>query len=582
MRALAALVSASFLVGCSLTVNTGDEPSPSPATESVPTATESVPIRLDEVTYLDCDFSERSQEVLAAVWQVRTADGIGTAFHLGDGRWLTAEHVVGPHSTVSLGLEGEQLSANVTAVDASADIAVLETSAAPAAQLDFGTLTGLAPGNRAYAVGYPLYEAPGAAVSRGIISRLLGSGPDSIIQTDASVNPGNSGGPLLDECGQVIGMVIARAGEADAEGINYSIPETALRAHLSDATTQTRTTPTNEPTPPTTSQAPFSTAQPDGENFSEPIQRGEWAQWRWEQSVGGTNVGVDYPSDDLSLQYGYEKPCNSSFAWPGLVGEERISPKVYVAVPDASDVSSLAIRNPANGSSAPIEFVVWPYDLPDGSVWLYFTYDAENQARRRAGLTVSDPFDLQLVVDGNSRQVRFTPPRGQSPGYPPCPPDEPASTTTPSPDSTTTSSTAWQEIVYVEAGEKFVGIQLASTDDTSALSIFVECSTELPIVSVAFPLGPSTMAPADGTSAAVDFGSDRANSWARVAGVATFLPYSYEVVVLMVLDDFYEAASSIEWSGSSLMQASTFISGEPYAAEFDLGGAGVPEEVPSC
>ena len=205
--------------------------------------------------YLDCDFSDHAPDVLESVWQVKSAAGHGSAFYAGDGQWLTAEHVVAGSPSVRLHHGGRLITATVTASDAVADVAVLVTSSAPEA-LEFGDLDEVGPGHQSYAVGFPLYDAPVASISRGIISRLeTYSDAGLVVLTDAAINPGNSGGPLLNECGQVIGMNIAA--HEDAVGLNYAVAEATLRRHIGDtapgagsATTVSRPVTTAAPAKP--------------------------------------------------------------------------------------------------------------------------------------------------------------------------------------------------------------------------------------------------------------------------------------------------------------------------------------------
>lgn len=152
-----------------------------------------VDLEMSDVSYLDCDFSDTAARVLGAVWQVRTPSGTGTAFHIGDGRWLTAEHVVSGHKQATLTYQGRLSVASVEAAHSDLDLALLSSDASPE-RLAFGRLDELGPGNHAYAIGFPFYEADEAAVSRGIVSRIFDTADGPIIQTDTSVNLGTAAG----------------------------------------------------------------------------------------------------------------------------------------------------------------------------------------------------------------------------------------------------------------------------------------------------------------------------------------------------------------------------------------------------
>ena len=161
------------------------------------------------------------------MYQVVTSDGIGTAFYLGDGEWLTAAHVVGTANRVSLHNERDSLSVAVKGIDHSVDLALLEgtpiavSREVPTLTIMKGELT--QPGEAAIAVGYPLYREDSASISQGVVSRYEEDEVGELLVTDASVNPGNSGGPMLNKCGEVIGVVRQKYVGFDVEGLGYAI-----------------------------------------------------------------------------------------------------------------------------------------------------------------------------------------------------------------------------------------------------------------------------------------------------------------------------------------------------------------------
>ena len=186
--------------------------------------------RTPSVSDVDCDFSDHSDLVRSAVYQVHTSDSIGTAFYIGHDEWLTAAHVVTGERTVVLRNGTHELEAAVIGGNNSADIALLE-AASPAAPLQFGKLIDTKPGDPLYVVGFPLYVASDPSVTRGILSRVEEySDIGTTLLTDAASNPGNSGGPVVDDCGNVLGMLVA--GYRDSEGVNYAIAESTLQNRL--------------------------------------------------------------------------------------------------------------------------------------------------------------------------------------------------------------------------------------------------------------------------------------------------------------------------------------------------------------
>lgn len=166
--------------------------------------------------------------------------GGGTAFFVSaDGLLLTNNHVVALEDadyTVLLN-DGRRLEAEVVARDSSHDIALLEVDGIDFASLELSRESPLL-GQTVIAIGNSLGEFRNT-VSVGVVSGLQRSilagtrlgGPveqlDQIIQTDAAINEGNSGGPLLNLAGEVIGMNTAIA--TRAQNIGFSIPAADLR-----------------------------------------------------------------------------------------------------------------------------------------------------------------------------------------------------------------------------------------------------------------------------------------------------------------------------------------------------------------
>lgn len=150
-----------------------------------------------------------------------------------DGYVLTNQHVVGSASRVKVRwADGAEGMADVVRVDPGRDVAVLKID--PRGRKPLALRGGAAAlGETVFAVGTPLDAMFQGTVTRGIISspRRAFEGRD-YIQSDVTVNPGNSGGPLLDEQGAVIGLTVIgiRPNEAPS-GINLFIPiDEAIRA----------------------------------------------------------------------------------------------------------------------------------------------------------------------------------------------------------------------------------------------------------------------------------------------------------------------------------------------------------------
>lgn len=162
-------------------------------------------------------------QALPAVVLVETPQGRGSAFFVAPGRLLTNVHVVGGNSYVTLRTQDDKrFTATVKSRTPEYDLAILETSEAPPGQpfLQLGSALQTRVGQEVMAIGTPLGLLQNS-VTRGIISAFRQKGPAVLLQTDTSLNPGNSGGPLLDHGGRVIG--INTAGFLGLQGLNFAV-----------------------------------------------------------------------------------------------------------------------------------------------------------------------------------------------------------------------------------------------------------------------------------------------------------------------------------------------------------------------
>jgi len=147
-----------------------------------------------------------------------------------DGLILTNSHLVFAHQTISVTLDdGRMVPAELLGADPLLDLAVLRIPA-PAKgfpDISFGDSDKIEIGEEVLAIGNPfgLEQTLTMGVISGI-NRTLPTAPMTIrlplIQTDAAINPGNSGGPLINRCGEVIGINTAMLGRA--ENIGFAIP----------------------------------------------------------------------------------------------------------------------------------------------------------------------------------------------------------------------------------------------------------------------------------------------------------------------------------------------------------------------
>lgn len=167
--------------------------------------------------------------------QIVTPTGDGSGFVVShDGLIVTNAHVVDQYPSVSVRLVNGQLhSGRVLGRDETLDLAVIKVDSRQAWQpMTLGEAADIDVGDEVIALGFPLGDQLGRdyTVTTGIVSSLRTYGSVERIQTDAALNPGNSGGPLVDRDGRVIGVNTSTA--TDYEGISFAISIASVRANL--------------------------------------------------------------------------------------------------------------------------------------------------------------------------------------------------------------------------------------------------------------------------------------------------------------------------------------------------------------
>ena len=158
---------------------------------------------------------------------------VGTEYAMGSGMVvdtsgyvLTCNHVVEDvQSAIVMFMDGEQYEATVVGRDESRDLAVIEITASgldlPIVTL--GNSANLDVGEDIIAVGYPLGLEGEVTVSKGIVSAFRNINGVNYIQTDAALNPGNSGGPLINLKGEVVGIANFKLVDEAVEGMSFAI-----------------------------------------------------------------------------------------------------------------------------------------------------------------------------------------------------------------------------------------------------------------------------------------------------------------------------------------------------------------------
>lgn len=178
-----------------------------------------------------------TEQVVYSQWswygqnQVESGAGSGVIIS-SDGYILTCAHVVSGASQITVTIGDTDYTATVVGEDDTSDVAVLKIDATGLTPATVGDSDSLSVGDSVLAVGNPLGEL-GGTVTSGIVSALNRSvtiqgtsstNTMSLIQMDASVSPGNSGGGLFNMNGELIGLVNAKSSSSDAEGLGFAIP----------------------------------------------------------------------------------------------------------------------------------------------------------------------------------------------------------------------------------------------------------------------------------------------------------------------------------------------------------------------
>lgn len=205
-----------------------------------------VNINLSDNVYFATAVAEKSQKSVVGIttlmeqeintfWgpQTRNAQSMGSGFIVdSNGYIVTNAHVIGDGKyksiTVSL-IDGSTQVGDVLWYDTSLDLAIVKINLTNLPAVELGDSDKLLVGEPAVAIGNPMTLDLERTVTQGIISGLNrsiafenGTVIESLIQTDASINSGNSGGPLFNAKGQVIGINTAKM--TTAEGLGFSIP----------------------------------------------------------------------------------------------------------------------------------------------------------------------------------------------------------------------------------------------------------------------------------------------------------------------------------------------------------------------
>ena len=211
--------------------------SPTPTVPNAPVSRSYVETTFSEPLSSGLSIADVTENALPSVAHIVTGTGSGTGFIVNEsGLVVTNKHVVDGSTQVSVRMaSGSEYRGSVTQRHPTLDLAYINIdSNRTFTPIAVGDSDEVRVGAEVIAIGFPLGSALGSepTVSVGIISAKR----DDSLQTDASLNPGNSGGPLLNMFGQVIGVVVSRV-EADStgrpiSGIGFAIPINEVKTEL--------------------------------------------------------------------------------------------------------------------------------------------------------------------------------------------------------------------------------------------------------------------------------------------------------------------------------------------------------------
>lgn len=175
-----------------------------------------------------------SPSVVVIQGKTESGEVLGSGFIVSkDGKIVTNLHVIRDMKTASVQLtNGDAFdSLYVLAVDERRDLAIVKVAGFDLPVLELGNSDGLAVGEPTVSVGSP--RSLEGTVTAGLLSSVRDSGEGfKVLQTDAAVNPGNSGSPLVNNKGQAIGVVSFKL--RSAEGLNFAIPINYVRGLLNN------------------------------------------------------------------------------------------------------------------------------------------------------------------------------------------------------------------------------------------------------------------------------------------------------------------------------------------------------------
>ena len=169
---------------------------------------------------------ELFEDIKTSVVTINSRDGHGSGFFISeDGLILTNYHVVGDYDEVKVVLQNKmKITAKVIRVNMNEDLAILKVDGEGFKFMDISGAYQAKVGEDVYAIGTPADLSLGQTITKGMVSGFREFDEKKLIQTDVSMNPGNSGGPLINTKGKVLGLVSMKLIANEIEGIGFAIP----------------------------------------------------------------------------------------------------------------------------------------------------------------------------------------------------------------------------------------------------------------------------------------------------------------------------------------------------------------------
>lgn len=215
--------------------------------QSSPPGAENIPAGVGKS--LQDIYAENINSVASIICNTRTGSATGTGVVLrSDGYLVTNAHVVDDAVSVAVQFtDGRSLAAQLVGIDEASDLAVLRVEATDLAPAVFGDSSSLRVGDAVVAIGDPLGVKFRGTYTDGIVSGIdrdvdMSGRTMTLIQTNAALNSGNSGGPLINCYGQVIGINTMKIGaftdNAGVEGLGFAIPSLTVQEITSQLISQ--------------------------------------------------------------------------------------------------------------------------------------------------------------------------------------------------------------------------------------------------------------------------------------------------------------------------------------------------------